>query len=294
MLDVSAEGNRVCKRDEDLAVFSSPCLSTSPALARHIVNIDSIPVEMIQKIATYLSTNDYDNFRVTNRTICNALISINSMHNALAEKPHYGAQGAFYKTCSEAKHLEARCRRLIESEITTLLNIRVRPDYTLDRAILVQCQYPIDDLTLNDGIMEIVETFCKKLKTTAMRQKPSSSPALCYRYQYNINIELRTFDAQAEVTFQASNICKLSQLNDFYACAHQLYDELAIPQRIYLTTMMVKLHQFWRAYPPSNLDRQAVDKTIRSYVTLLRSGNDVLAYCKAMKINTSGDASSNP
>ncbi|MGG2142446.1 hypothetical protein [Symbiopectobacterium sp. RP] len=34
----------------------------------------------------------------------------------------------------------------------------------------------------------------------------------------------------------------------------------------------------------ANLDRQAVDKTIRSYVTLLRSGNDVLAYCIANRL----------
>lgn len=249
---------------------------------------------MIQKIATYLPTNDYDNFRVTNLAICDALISINSMHNALAAKPHYGAQGAFYKICAEAKHLEARYRRLTESEINTLLDIRVQPDFTPDRAISVECQYPIDDLTLSDGIMEIVEAFCKKLTAMAMRQKPSSCPAPCYRYQYSIRIKLRTFDAQAEVIFQASNICKLSQLNDFYACAQQLYDELAIPQRIYLTVMMAKLHQFWRAHPPTNLDRQEVDKTIRSYVTLLRSGNDVLAYCEAAKINMSGEASSNP
>lgn len=294
MLDVSAEKNRVCKRYEDLAVSSSTCSSTSPAVTRHIVNIDSLPVEMIQKIATYLPTHDYDNFRVTNRTLCDALISINSMNNALTEKPRYGAQGAFYKICAEAKYLEARCRRLNESEITTLLNLRVRPDNTRDRTILVQYQYPLDGLTLNDGIMEIVDAFCEKLTTMATRQKPSSSPALCYRYQYIISIDMHTFDAHAEVIFQASNICALSQLNDFYACAHQLYDELAIPQRIYLTAMMVKLHQFWRAHPPANLDRQAIDKTIRSYVTLLRSGNDVLAHCKAMTINASGNASSNP
>lgn len=294
MRDVSAEGNRVCKQFEDLAMSSSPCLSTSPALTRHIVSIDSLPVEMIQKIATYLPTNDYDNFRVTNWAICDALISINSMHNALAEKPHYGAQGAFYKICAEAKHLEARCHRLTESEIDTLLNIRVRPYSTHGRTISVQYQYPIDDLTLNDGIMEIVEAFCKKLTAMTMRQEPSSCPTLCYRYQYNISIELRSFDAQAEVIFQASNLCTLSQLSDFYACAYQLYNELAIPQRIYLTTMMVKLHRFWRAHPPANLDRQEVDNTIRSYVTLLRSGNDVLAYCKAAKRNSSGEASSNP
>ncbi len=294
MLDVSAKKSRVCNQYEDLAVSSSTCLSASPTVTRHIVNIDSLPVEMIQKIATYLPINDYDNLRAINRTICNALISIKGMHNALAEKPHYGVQGAFYKICAEAKQLEARCHMLTEREITTLLNLRVQPDHTLDRAIVVECQYPIDDLTLNDGIMDIVEIFCKKLRTMVMCQKPSSSPAQSYQYQYNVSIEMRTFDAQAEVIFQASNICELSQLNDFYACAHQLYDELAIGQRIYLTAMMVKLHHFWRAYPPANLDRQAVDKTIRSYVTLLRSGNDVLAYCKAMKINTSGDASSNP
>ncbi|QZN97391.1 hypothetical protein [Symbiopectobacterium purcellii] len=102
--------------------------------------------------------------------------------------------------------------------------------------------------------MEIVEAFCKKLTAMTMRQEPSSCPTLCYRYQYNICIELRSFDAQAEVIFQASNLCTLSQLSDFYACAYQLYNELAIPQRIYLTTMMVKLHRFWRAHPPANLD----------------------------------------
>ncbi|WP_291971070.1 hypothetical protein [Candidatus Symbiopectobacterium sp.] len=270
---------------------ASQCLSRLSALTRHIVNIDSLPVEMIQKIATYLPTNDYDNFRVTNRTICNALISINSMHKALAEKTHYGALGAFNKTCAEAKHLEACCRKLTENEITTLLNIRVRADGRPDRATSVQCKYPIGDLTLKDVI---VEKFCNKLTTRVMNQKPSTSPMLRYCYQYHISIKLCTFAAQAELIFLASNICELAQLNDFYACAHQLYDELAISQRIYLTAMMVKLHQFWRTYPPANLDRQAVDKTIRSYVTLLRSGNDVLAYCKAMKINTSGDASSKP
>ncbi|MCW2473500.1 hypothetical protein [Candidatus Symbiopectobacterium sp. NZEC151] len=294
MLDVSSQGNRVCQQYENLAQSSSSSLSTSSTLTRQIVNIDSLPVEMIQKIATYLPTTDYDHLRVTNRTICDALISINSMHTALAEKPLYGAQGAYYKICAEAKHLAARCRRLTECEITTLLNIRVQPDFTINRAISVQFQYPIDDLTLNDGIMEIVEAFCKKLTTMVMHQKPSSCPALRYRYQYNISIEMRTFDAQAEVIFQASNLCTLSQLSDFYACAYQLYNELAIPQRIYLTTMMVKLHRFWRAHPPANLDRQEVDNTIRSYVTLLRSGNDVLAYCKAAKRNSSGEASSNP
>ncbi|MGG2142439.1 F-box protein [Symbiopectobacterium sp. RP] len=116
---------------------ASPCLSRFSALTHHIVNIDRLPVEMIQKIATYLPTNDYDNFRVTNRTICNALISINSMHKALAEKPHYGALGAFYKTCAEAKHLEACCSKLTENEITTLLNIRVRADGRPDRATSV-------------------------------------------------------------------------------------------------------------------------------------------------------------
>lgn len=283
MLAVSAKEDCIERRWGDFARPSSSCLSTSPALIRHIVNIDSLPAELIQKIATYLSTKDYDNFRVTNWTICDALISINDMHNALAEKPLSGAQRAFYKISAEAKHLATRCRRLTESEITTLLNIGVQPDFTRNRAITIQCQYPIDDLALNDGIMDIVEAFCNKLTTMVMRSKPASCPAPCYQYQYNISIEMLTFDAQAEVIFQASNICELSQINDFYACAHQLYDELLIPQRIYLTAMMVKLHQFWHAYPPANLDREAVDKTIRSYVTLLRSGNAVLEHCKAMK-----------
>lgn len=294
MLAVSAKEDRIERRWEDFARPSSSCSSPSPALIRHIVKIDRLPVELIQKIATYLPTHDYDNFRVTNRTICDALISINGMHHALAEKPLYGALGAFYKICAEAKYLTARCRSLTESEISTLLNIRVQPDFTLNRAITVQCQYPIDDLTLNDGIVEIVEAFCNKLTTMVMRQKPLSCPVLCYRYQYNISLAMLTLDAQAEVIFQASNIGELSQINDLYACAHQLYDELLIPQRIYLTAMMVKLHQFWYAYPPANLDRETVDKTIRSYVTLLRSGNAVLEHGKAMKKNTSDEASLNP
>lgn len=125
--------------------------------------------------------------------------------------------------------------------------------------------------------------------------RPSSScPAPCYRYQYNISLDTLTFDTQAEVIFQASNICELSQINDFYTCAHQRYDELLIAQRSDLTAMMVKLHQFWYAYPPANLDREAVDKTIRSYVTLLRSGNAVLEHGKAIKKNTSEQASLNP
>ncbi|MGK2889389.1 MAG: hypothetical protein ACSLEN_10525 [Candidatus Malihini olakiniferum] len=76
---------------------------------KQLLTVDSLPVVMIQKIFTFLSTRDYDNLKATNSTLRDALISINDMHDALSEKICSGALVAFYKTCAEAKHLAGPC-----------------------------------------------------------------------------------------------------------------------------------------------------------------------------------------
>ena len=236
--------------------------------------------------------NDYDSLRATNRTLRDALISINGMHGALSEKTCSGAIGAFYKTCTEAKHLAVRCDALTEDEINTLLNIRVQPER--HSAVSVQFEYPLDDLTLNDGILDIVEALCHRLAKMTTCNEASSCSMPSYKSEAHARSELDTLDTLAEVIFHASDIRKLSQINDLYACAYALYGEFTIAQRIFLAAMMVKLQQFWQASPPTGLDRQAVDKVIRTYVTLLRSGNDVLTKCMEMKINNPTKTSTKP
>ncbi len=294
MIGIISKENSVRMHSEDPGSAFLPCVSMNTGFTKQVLTVDSLPVEMIQKIATFLSTKDYDNLRATNRTLRHALISINGMHDALSEKNCNGALGAFYKTCVEAKHLAARCDALTEDEINTLLNIRVQPEPQWHSAVSIQFEYPLDDLTLNDGILDIVEALCHRLVKMTTRNEASSCSMPSYKSEAHARTELGTLDTLAEVIFHASDIRKLSQINDLYACAYALYGEFTIAQRIFLAAMMVKLQQFWQACPPTGLDRQAVDKVIRTYVTLLRSGNDVLTKCMEMKINNPTKTSTKP
>ena len=294
MIGIISKENSVRMHSEDPRSAFLPCVSMNTGFTKQVLTVDSLPVEMIQKIATFIPTKDYDSLRSTNRTLRDALISINGMHDALSEKSCSGALRAFYKTCAEAKHLAARCDALTDDEINTLLNIRVQPEPRRHSAVSVQFKYPLDDLTLSDGILEIVELLCNRLTRATMCNEAPSCAAPSYDCEYNVRIELHTFDTHAKVIFHASNVCKLSHINDLYTCASELYDELPIAERIFLTVMMVKLQQFWQACPPTGLDRQAVDQVIRTYVTLLRSGNDVLTKCMEMKINNPNKTSTKP